>query len=74
MNGYAGIPLIRGLIELGMAPSTGLAFMLAGSVTSIPAAIAIYALARMKLFALYLVVGGLGAFIAASLWALIAGV
>ena len=42
LNGYATIPLVRSLIDLGMPASTGLAFMLAGSVTSIPAAIAIF--------------------------------
>ena len=39
LNGYAAIPLVRSLIDLGMPASTGLAFMLAGSVTSIPAAL-----------------------------------
>ena len=51
-----------------MSPATGMAFMLAGSVTSIPAAIAIWSLARMRLFALYVAVGGIGALIAAASW------
>jgi uncharacterized membrane protein YraQ (UPF0718 family) len=54
LNGYAAIPLIRGLIDLGMSPATGLAFMLAGSATSIPAAIAVWSLFKPRLFALYL--------------------
>ena len=68
LNGYAAIPLVSGMIELGMSPATGMAFMLAGSVTSIPAAIAIWSLARMRLFALYLAVGGSGALMAAASW------
>jgi len=60
LNGYAAIPLVGGLIEMGMSPSTALAFMLAGSVTSIPAAIAIYSLAKPRLFALYLGFAGVG--------------
>jgi len=68
LNGYAAIPLVSGMIELGMSPATGMGFMLAGSVTSIPAAIAIWSLARMRLFALYVAVGGTGALIAASGW------
>lgn len=54
LNGYAAIPLVRGLLDLGMSPATGLTFMLAGSVTSIPAALAVWTLAKPKLFALYL--------------------
>ncbi|MBL4740162.1 MAG: permease [Sneathiella sp.] len=54
LNGYAAIPLVRGLLDLGMSPATGLTFLLAGSVTSIPAAIAIWTLAKPRLFALYL--------------------
>lgn len=61
LNGYAAIPLVRGLIDLGMSPATGLAFMLAGSVTSIPAAIAVWSLAKPRLFALYLGFAALGA-------------
>lgn len=68
LNGYAAIPLVGGMIELGMSPATGMGFMLAGSVTSIPAAIAIWSLARMRLFALYVAVGGIGALIAAASW------
>ena len=51
-----------------MSPATGMAFMLAGSVTSIPAAIAIWSLARMRLFALYAAVGGIRALMAAASW------
>ena len=64
LNGYATIPLVRSLIDLGMPASTGLALMLAGSVTSIPAAIAILSLAKARLFALYFAVGEAGVFLA----------
>ncbi len=60
LNGYAAIPLVRGLLDLGMSPATGLSFMLAGSVTSIPAAIAIWTLAKPRLFGLYLAYGAIG--------------
>jgi len=60
LNGYAAIPLISGLIELGMSPAVGLTFMLAGSVTSIPAVIAIYSLAKARLVALYLIIAAVG--------------
>jgi hypothetical protein len=54
LNGYAALPLVAGLVQQGMAPGAGMAFLLAGGVTSIPAAIAVYALARPPVFAAYL--------------------
>ena len=54
MNGYAAIPLVNGLLDLGMGTATGLTFMLAGSATSIPAAIGFWSLVKPKIFALYL--------------------
>lgn len=62
LNGYAALPLVAGLIEQGMAPATGMAFLLAGGVSSIPAAIAVWALARPPVFAAYLGFATLGAF------------
>ena len=35
LNGYAALPLVGGLIDQGMAPGAGMAFLLAGGVTSI---------------------------------------
>ncbi|MEX2454883.1 MAG: permease [Rhodospirillaceae bacterium] len=54
LNGYAALPLIGGLIEQGMTPAAGMAFLLAGGVTSIPAAIAVFALARLPVFLSYI--------------------
>ena len=53
LNGYAALPLVSGLVEQGMAPGAGLAFLVAGGVTSLPAAIAVWALAKREVFALY---------------------
>lgn len=64
LNSYAAIPLIRGLMDLGMNPAVALAFLIGGAVTSIPAATAVWALVRPRVFALYLgmaFVGALGA-------------
>ena len=61
LNGYAAIPLVSGLIDLGMSPATGMSFMLAGSVTSIPAAIAVWTIAKPRLFSLYLMMAASGA-------------
>ena len=68
LNGYAALPLVAGLIEQGMAPAAGLAFLLAGGVTSVPAAIAVYALARPSVFMAYLLFAFSGAFTAGILY------
>jgi uncharacterized membrane protein YraQ (UPF0718 family) len=61
LNGAAAVPLVGGLIDLGMNPAVGLAFMVAGGVTSLPAAAAVWALVRPRVFALYLGLAGVGA-------------
>ena len=53
MNGFAAIPLMEGLIDLGMAKGAAMAFMIGGGVTSIPAAIAVFALVRRQVFLWY---------------------
>ncbi|MBE9069310.1 permease [Leptolyngbya cf. ectocarpi LEGE 11479] len=54
LNGYAALPLVEGLVNQGMAPGAGMAFLLAGGATSIPAMIAVFALARRPVFLAYL--------------------
>ncbi|ESA33383.1 permease [Leptolyngbya sp. Heron Island J] len=54
LNGYAALPLVAGLVDQGMAPGAGMAFLLAGGATSIPAMIAVFALARRPVFLAYL--------------------
>ena len=54
LNGYAALPLVSGLLEQGMSPGAALAFMVAGGVSSIPAAIAVWALVKRQVFALYM--------------------
>jgi len=60
LNGYAALPLVSGLIEQGMAPGAGLAFLVAGGVTSLPAAIAVFALVKRPVFLLYVVFALMG--------------
>jgi uncharacterized membrane protein YraQ (UPF0718 family) len=62
LNGYAALPLVGGLIEQGMAPGAGLAFLVAGGVTSLPAAIAVWALVKPRVFCLYIALSLAGAF------------
>jgi uncharacterized membrane protein YraQ (UPF0718 family) len=74
LNGYAAIPLISGLIEIGMTPGAAMAFATAGAVSSIPAAIAVWALVKKPVFLLYLALGLTGATIAGFIYQFSGGV
>ncbi|MGK7890001.1 MAG: permease [Leptolyngbyaceae cyanobacterium] len=69
LNGYAALPLVDGLIVQGMAPAAGMTFLLAGGATSIPAMIAVFALARRPIFLAYLGFAFLGAMMAGLIYA-----
>ena len=56
LNGFAAVPLIGELMSMGMAPGAALAFLVAGGVTSLPAAMAVFALVRAPVFLWYLAV------------------
>jgi len=73
LNGYAAIPLISGLLEIGMTPGAAMAFVTAGAVSSIPAAIAVWALVKKPVFALYLLLGISGAIVSAWIYQLSGG-
>ncbi len=57
LNGYAAVPVVDGLLQLGMEPGAAIAFMIGGEVTSIPTAMAVFVVVRRKVFALYLALG-----------------
>jgi uncharacterized membrane protein YraQ (UPF0718 family) len=73
LNGYAALPLVGGLIGQGMAPGAGLAFLVAGGVTSLPAALAVFALVRVPVFTLYILLALVGSFLAGLLFQLWSG-
>ena len=54
LNGFAAIPLIGELLNQGMMPGAALTFLVAGGVTSLPAAMAVFALVRRPVFLWYL--------------------
>ena len=71
LNGYAALPLVSGLMSRGLSPGASMAFLVAGGVTSLPAAMAVGAVARGRVFAAYLTfafVGALGSGLAFGLW------
>lgn len=57
LNGYAAVPVIDGLLKLGMEPGAAIAFLIGGEVTSLPTAMAVFAVVRGRVFALYLALG-----------------
>lgn len=65
LNGFAALPLVKGLIDMGMSPAVGLAFLVAGGATSIPAATAVWALVKPRVFALYVGLAAGGTLVAA---------
>jgi len=64
LNGYAAIPLVGELMEMGLQPGAALTFLVAGGATSLPAAMAVYAVVRRPVFLWYLVFALLGALVA----------
>ena len=72
INGYAAVALVSGLVEQGMSQGAAMAFMLGGSVTCIPAAIAVWALVRPPVFALYAGSGLTLSLAAGSIWGALA--
>lgn len=61
LNGYAALPLVSGLMGQGLSPGASMAFLVAGGVTSLPAAMAVWAVARGRVFAAYLGFAFIGA-------------
>ena len=64
LNGYAAIPMLSGLLDMGMSPGAAMAFITSGAVSSIPAAIAVWALVSKRVFAVYLALGLIGSMLA----------
>lgn len=68
LNGYAAVPLVDALLTSGMADGAAMSFMIAGGVSSIPAAIAVWALVKPRVFAAYLGFAVFGATLAGMIW------
>jgi len=73
LNGFAALPLIQGLLDMGVQPGAGMAFLVAGAVTSMPAAVAVFALVRLPMFLWYMALAVTGATAAGVLFQLYAG-
>lgn len=64
LNGFAAVPLLDGLIDQGMAPGAAMSFAIAGGISCIPAAVAVWSLVKPRVFAAYLGYALVGSIIA----------
>ncbi len=71
LNGYAALPLVAGLIDMGTSKAAAMAFLVGGAVTSVPAAMAVGAIVRPPVFVAYLafaMIGALSVSLAYAAW------
>ena len=68
LNGYAAVPLVDALLAQGMANGAAMSFMVAGGVSSIPAALAVWALVKPRVFAAYMGFAITGATLTGVVW------
>lgn len=73
LNGYAAPALVAGLVEQGMSAGAAMAFMVAGSVSCIPAMVAVWSLVRRQIFAAYVAFGIAGAILFGTLFGAVVG-
>ena len=71
LNSYIAPPLISGLMDQGMTAGAGMAFMVSGAVSSVPAMAAVWSLVRKQVFAAYIGLGVGGAILSGLLFELI---
>lgn len=72
LNGYAAVPLVDALLAQGMSQGAAMSFMIAGGASSIPAALAVWALVKARVFAAYLGLAITGSILAGMAWAVVA--
>lgn len=63
INSISAVPLLKGLMDLGMDKGAILAFIIAGPVMSIPSILAVMALFRRQALYIYVTVGFMGALV-----------
>lgn len=68
LNGYAAVPLVDALLAQGMSDGAAMSFVIAGGVSCIPAAIAVWALVKPRVFAAYIGYAVTGAILAGLAW------
>jgi hypothetical protein len=69
-SNLAALPMVSGLLAQGMNPAAGLAFLVAGPTTTLPAMTAVWQLASRRVFVLYVSFALVGAVIAGYVYQL----
>lgn len=72
LNGYAAVPMVAALLEQGMSNGAAMSFVIAGGVSCIPAAVAVWALVKPRVFAAYIGIAVVGAILAGIGWSALA--
>lgn len=72
LNGYAAVPMVDALLQQGMSNGAAMSFVIAGGVSCIPAAIAVWALVKPRVFVAYIAIAVFGAVLAGLAWNAIA--
>lgn len=68
-SNLTALPIISGLLSLGMNPGAALAFLIAGPTTTLPAMVAVWGIAKRRVFVLYLLFSLLGALLTGFIYA-----
>lgn len=75
LDGYAALPLVRGLLDLGMSPGAAMAFLVSGGAVSIWGVLAVVAVLRPSTIALFVTFAVLGSlvvgYVFAAIWTLL---
>ena len=72
-SNLAALPMVSGLLTQGMNPAAGLAFLIAGPTTTLPAMAAVWGLATRRVFALYVSFSLIGAVVLGYIYSLVSG-
>jgi hypothetical protein len=71
-SNLAALPMVGGLLTQGMNPAAGLAFLIAGPTTTLPAMAAVWGLTTRRVFALYVSFSLIGAVVMGYLYHIVA--
>jgi hypothetical protein len=71
-SNLASLPMISGLLAQGMNPAAGLAFLIAGPTTTLPAMAAVWGIVSRRVFVLYISFSLVGAILLGYAFTLVA--
>jgi len=72
-SNLAALPMVSGLLTQGMNPAAGLAFLIAGPTTTLPAMAAVWGLTTRRVFALYVSFSLIGAIAMGYIYSVVSG-